>query len=146
MKQKVGMIALVATIFGLTLTSFTSKQDETEWKKMNREERIQYMRQTVLPKMRQEFAAFDPVKYERINCKTCHGEGVTNETYKMPNPKLPKLPSTSKGFAVLMEKDTAIMGFMVHTVKPQMAELLGMPPSMKGVEGFGCGNCHLFEK
>jgi hypothetical protein len=98
--------------------------------------------------MRQVFAAFNSEKYGRINCKTCHGEGATNESFSMPNPKLRKLPSTPEGFQELMEKDSAIMNFMIHQVKPTMAELLGMtqfdPTTNPG--GFGCHNCHMMKQ
>lgn len=127
-----------------TRATSTPTQDTLKWANMDHEQRKVYMRETVLPQMRQTFAAFNEEEYGRINCKTCHGDGATDETFKMPNPKLPKLPSTTEGFMELMKKDSASMAFMMHQVKPQMAELLGLTPSdpMKGIEGFGCTNCH----
>ena len=168
--MKVQLIALLTAImiFGITLActsdskvkTITDKKDSvpavtapaghdsTAWEKMDHEERVQFMRQEVLPKMRQLFAEFDPKEYPRINCKTCHGEGVTNETFEMPNPKLPKLPATSEGFAELMKKDSAAMNFMMHKVKPTMAKLLEIPEfnPETNPKGFGCMNCHTTKK
>jgi hypothetical protein len=164
MKLYLSVILASATIFGFTLACTTPEQkqsttkvvagstalapQEKAWKDMEREERVTYMRTVVLPRMRQLFAEFNPEEFPRINCKTCHGDGATNESFEMPNPKLPKLPSTTEGFQELMKKDSAAMVFMMRKVKPEMAKLLGMPPSdpQTQPDGFGCGNCHTFKK
>ena len=164
MKVQLALIFFSATVFGLTLANCTTEEQSTmrsstamaktsqaqepAWKEMDHEQRVQYMRTVVLPQMRQTFAEFDSEKFGRINCKTCHGDGATNESFEMPNPKLPKLPATTEGFQELMKKDSAIMNFMMHKVKPQMAELLGMAPSdpKANPKGFGCFNCHTMKK
>ena len=53
------------------------------------------MKQYVLPKAKELFAAFDP-KFGEVTCKTCHGDGVDNHTFKMPNPKIKPLPGTEE--------------------------------------------------
>jgi hypothetical protein len=165
MKLQFALILFSATVFGLTLANCTTEERSTmqskaivaksdlaeqqpAWKEMDREQRVQYMRTVVLPQMRQTFAEFNSEKFGRINCKTCHGDGATNESFKMPNPQLPKLPATTEGFQELMKKDSAIMNFMMHKVKPQMAQLLGMSEfdPKSNPEGFGCFNCHTMKK
>lgn len=116
------------------------------WEKMNHDEREEYMRHVVMPKMRKVFADFNADKYGKINCKTCHGDGASDQSFKMPNPKLPKLPKTSEGFSELNNKHPEMMKFMMQTVKPVMASLLQMPQyDMKTGKGFGCSNCHTSE-
>jgi len=159
MKINLFLILFAMTIFGFTLACTaeqttssaigkTTSMQQPAWKDMDREQRVNYMRTVVLPQMRQTFAAFDEERFGRINCKTCHGDGATNESFEMPNPKLPKLPTTTEGFQALMVKDSAIMNFMMHKVKPQMAQLLGMAEfdPQSNPKGFGCFNCHTAKK
>ena len=62
----------------------------------------------------------------------------------MPNPQIWKLPNSKEGWA---KADTSFMKFMMKTVKPKMASLLGMHEfDMKTKTGFGCGNCHTEQK
>jgi hypothetical protein len=78
-----------------------------------------------------------------MNCVTCHGDSAADGSFKMPNPKLPKLPSTSDGFKQLAADKPAVMEFMKNEVKPRMAQMLGAPefnPETK--TGFGCMECH----
>ena len=78
-----------------------------------------------------------------MNCVTCHGDSATEGSFKMPNPKLPKLPSSPDGFKKLAAERPAVMEFMKSEVKPKMAALLGKPeynPATKS--GFGCMECH----
>ena len=94
--------------------------------------------------MKAEFIKFKPEEFEHFGCKTCHGEGIEDHTFKMPNPKIWKLPRSKEGWA---KADTSYLRFMKETVKPRMASLLGMKPfDMKTKTGFGCGNCHTDEK
>src|SRR5690348_4447646 len=68
------------------------------WDKMDHSERMAYMKKVVLPTMRKEFADFDPKHFGKIMCKTCHGAGAEDDSYKMPNPDLPKLPNSKAGW------------------------------------------------
>ncbi len=149
-----GLLLLAAGTGTITLSSFakghlTALKADTvtiDWEKMNHDDREEYMRHVVMPKMRKVFADFDANKYGKINCKTCHGDGASDQSFKMPNPKLPKLPKTSEGFAELNKKHPEMMKFMMETVKPTMASLLNMPPfDPKTHKGFGCSNCHTTE-
>jgi hypothetical protein len=116
------------------------------WKDMAPGQRKAFMKHTVLPTMRDEFQHFDATRFEKFNCKTCHGEGAEDGTFKMPNPKLYKLPGGPDGFSKMMQKDSVILKFMSRTVKPKMAAMLGEPEwTMQTKTGFGCGNCHTRE-
>lgn len=110
---------------------------------MTKDQRIEYMKTTVLPRMKQAFTAFDPDHFDKMNCVTCHGDSATDGSFKMPNPRLPVLPNSPEGFKRLASERPAIMDFMKNEVKPRMAALLGMPewtPETKS--GFACGACH----
>ncbi|MDP4229132.1 MAG: hypothetical protein Q8916_01855 [Bacteroidota bacterium] len=111
---------------------------------MDRSERMAYMKQVVFPTMKPLFAAFDPKKFGNMKCITCHGNGALDDSYKMPNPQIWKLPRTKEGWA---KADTNYMNFMRTTVKVKMADLLGLHPYDKDhKDGFGCGNCHTDEQ
>jgi hypothetical protein len=104
-------------------------------------QRIQFMEEKVLPTMEPLFKAHDPKKFADFGCKTCHGAGVKDDKYDMPNDKLPKLfgPSMPK-----YEKED--VDFMSKTVKPTMAKLLKQPEMSKdNPKGFGCLECHTAE-
>ena len=130
------------------VNKFALAADTTiDWDKMSRTERKQYMKEVVLPKMKKVFHDFDPKRFKDMKCTTCHGNGARTGTFKMPNPQLPKLPATREGFEKLDKKMPKMMEFMSKTVKPTMANLLGMKPfDPKVGSGFGCGNCHTNKK
>jgi hypothetical protein len=116
---------------------------EIAWAQMGKQERIDYMKSVVVPRMKQVFTGFNPDRYAKMNCTTCHGDSATDGTFKMPNPKLPKLPNSPEGFKQLAADKPAVMEFMKNEVKPKMAALLGEPeynPETKS--GFGCIECH----
>jgi cytochrome c553 len=116
---------------------------EVAWPEMNKDQRIDYMKSVVLPRMRQVFTNFSPDHYSKMSCITCHGDSAADGSFKMPNPKLPKLPTTPDGFKQLAADKPAVMDFMKNEVKPKMAALLGTPeynPETKS--GFGCMECH----
>jgi hypothetical protein len=110
---------------------------------MNHEQRLDYIKKSVLPKMKDEFVAFDAKRYAELNCATCHGDGAKDGSFKMPNPKLPKLPADEAGFKKLMEQKPEATKFMGGKVVPGMASLLGEAPfNPQTHEGFGCFECH----
>jgi hypothetical protein len=114
-----------------------------DWMGMARSERRDYMRTVVMPKAKELFVAYDPARYGKMSCGTCHGDGAEDGTFKMPNPKLPRLPPSPEGFKQLIAAKPAACQFMLVKLKPTMAALLGMPvfdPDTR--TGFGCFNCH----
>jgi hypothetical protein len=123
------------------------KADTTiDWAGMSKADKKQYMRDVVMPKMKTLLHDFDTTKYANVKCVTCHGNGARTGEFKMPNPDLPKLPGTKAGWDSLNNGKAAMMKFMSKTMKPTMADLLGIKQyDMKTGTGFGCGNCHTSE-
>jgi hypothetical protein len=116
---------------------------ELGWAEMGKQDRIDYMKAVVLPRMKQAFVHFSPDRYSKMSCMTCHGDSAADGSFKMPNPRLPKLPSTSDGFKKLAADRPAVMEFMKNEVKPKMAALLGKPEyNPETNSGFGCMECH----
>jgi len=113
------------------------------WKDMNHAQRMDFMKHTVFPKMKDEFAGFDAKRYADMNCKTCHGDGAADGSFAMPNAKLPPVPATPDGFKKLMAKKPDACKFMMGKVVPDMAGMLNEPAyDPKTQQGFGCHGCH----
>jgi hypothetical protein len=112
------------------------------WDAMDKAARGKYMKDVVMPKMKEVFTAFDP-KYSDMKCTTCHGSAALSGSFAMPNAELPKLPEDMAKFKELAAKNPKMTEFMLKQVKPEMAKLLNEPewtPETK--TGFGCTNCH----
>jgi hypothetical protein len=78
-----------------------------------------------------------------MSCKTCHGQGALDGSFKMPNPALPKLDATADGFKQLA-KDHAQALDVMRRLTNRMADLLGESPfSTQTGSGFGCFACHV---
>lgn len=111
------------------------------WADMDHEQQEDYMEQTVMPHMKEAFVAFDG-RYADMNCKTCHGAGAEDHTFKMPNPDLPAL-DFSRDPATYTEEEKKAGEFMSSVVVPEMAKLLGTTPYDPATQtGFGCTGCH----
>jgi hypothetical protein len=120
-----------------------------DWEHMKTAEKKKYMKTTVLPEMKKAFVAFDAKAFKKMSCGTCHGDGATDGKFKMPNPKLPKLPQPTDraGFMALQQKKPELVKFMGTVVKPKMAELLGLTEwTPQTPTGFGCYQCHTKEE
>lgn len=110
---------------------------------MDHQQRLEHMKNVVMPKMKELFASFDAKEFGDMKCVTCHGDGAKNQTFKMPNPKLPKLSYTNQ-FKKHMDKTPAMTKFMMEKVVPEMASLIGEEPYNPATQkGFGCGECHV---
>jgi hypothetical protein len=117
-----------------------------KWSDMNKDQRMAYMKQVVLPKMKETFSSFDPKEFEHVTCLTCHGNSAKDGSFKMPNPDLPKL-NPEGSFKKHMDTKPEITKFMMSKVLPQMADLLGTQPYDPQTKiGFGCFGCHSIEK
>ncbi len=134
----------------------TSDQDQAvvgppqvAWKDMTKKQKQTYMKKVVIPTMQPLFAAYDKDEFSTITCLTCHGDGATDSTFKMPNPEIMPLPATPEGFQALMAEKPKAVEFMAKQVKPAMAKLLGEPefdPAHPEAGGFGCMECHTAAK
>jgi len=104
--------------------------------------KLKLMKTKVLPEMGAMFTAFDPQKWPKVECKTCHGKGAEDGTFKMPNPDLPRLDFAHMD--QLSPEKQKIAKFMSEQVKPKMAELVGQQPmGPDNPHGFGCLECHM---
>jgi len=113
------------------------------WKDQTHDERMVTMKKLVFPTMKDEFIRFDPKDFSDMTCATCHGPGAKDKTFKMPNPKLPKLPTTEAGFEKLKKDHPDAVQFMMNTVVPKVAGFVGEQPyDPKTHQGFGCFRCH----
>ncbi|HEY5946081.1 MAG TPA: hypothetical protein VIV40_11350 [Kofleriaceae bacterium] len=116
------------------------------FKDMNADQRMAFMKLTVLPAMKQTFQEFDAKKFADMNCETCHGKAAKDGTFEMPNPDIERLPKPEQFMAYAADpKHAPWVKFMAEKVKPQMAQLLKMsefdPKTETG--DFSCGNCHM---
>ena len=118
-----------------------------EWDKWSKDEKRDYMKAAVMPKMGGLFHDFDSTKYAQAKCVLCHGSGAKNGTFKMPNAELPKLPTAPADFMKVREKSPKMFDFMAQEVVPTMAALVGEKPfDPKTKTGFGCFECHTKKK
>jgi hypothetical protein len=118
---------------------------KVDWANMSLDQRKKLMKTMVLPELKRAFQSFDPKKYKKFTCVTCHGDGATDGKFKMPNAKLPKLPQPTDraGFTALQEKKPELVKFMGTVVTKKVAELIGLPEwSPQTPKGFGCYACH----
>lgn len=116
------------------------------WKDMDATQREAYMKDVVMPRTKELFVAFDP-KYQSMDCKTCHGDGVTDGSFEMPNGKIKPLPNTEEAFMAWVSKEPEAgryAQFMATKLEPLMGELLQVkifdPQTRAG--DFSCSNCH----
>lgn len=114
-----------------------------EWARWTHDDKLQWMKKTVLPKMHDLFVAVDTPRFGDMSCTTCHGHGAVEGNFMMPNSDLPKLDPSPEGFAKLSKTNPKMFEFMVEQVEPTMASLLGEKPyDEKTKLGFNCFRCH----
>jgi hypothetical protein len=102
------------------------------------------MKAVVLPKFKTMFQTFDAKTFDNFDCATCHGEGVKNHKFEMPNPGIFVLPEAPDDFKKLAEKKPEWMKFMPK-VEEEMATTLGLAPfnpAAPDPSQFGCFGCH----
>jgi mono/diheme cytochrome c family protein len=115
---------------------------DVPFESLDHDQRIQFMKEVVVPTMGPLFKNHDAKKYAEFGCITCHGDGAKEGKFIMPNEKLPKLfgPSMDK----FKKEDVEWMG---KEIKPTMAKLLKEEEySEANPKGFGCMECHTPEK
>ena len=106
---------------------------------LDHDQRKQMMHERVVPAMKPLFQQHDATMFSDFGCATCHGDGVADKTFAMPNPKLPELD-----LADTSHYEARDLEFMSKVVKPTMAKLLGEREfSQENPHGFGCLDCHM---
>lgn len=114
--------------------------------KLDHGQRIEFMKQKVVPAMQPVFQKHDAKRYAEFGCITCHGEQAKEGHFDMPNPGLPKIGVSQEFYAKFKPEDLQWMG---QDVLPTMAKLLGEEPSFTEPApkvGFGCAGCHTFDE
>src|SRR5262245_14993955 len=97
-KFSLALFILAAACGGKSAPSTSPKPEEvapaaeTAVKDMSADQRVAFMKLTVLPAMKPTFQGFEATKFAGMNCKTCHGKGADEGSFEMPNPDLPRLP------------------------------------------------------
>jgi len=115
-----------------------------DWATWPHAQKLAYMKSTFIVEERKLFASWEPSRYLNLECQDCHGSGVRDGTFRMPNPDLPKLAPGPEGFKDLAEKEPQVLAFMQKRVVPETARLLGVPDfDFKTHSGFSCYHCHL---
>ncbi|PRQ01208.1 hypothetical protein [Enhygromyxa salina] len=111
------------------------------WADMDRGERMTFMGTKVLPEMKESFKGQG---FDTFKCANCHGEDYKEVDFKIPNDLTPLNPDNPIQSG--MDLDEEMTKFMVSSVLPQMAELLGKETDVTTGKGeFGCLSCHLSE-
>jgi hypothetical protein len=113
---------------------------EKPWAEMDHTERQAYMASAVLPHMQATFGTFDPERFAKVECATCHVTGAARGDFAMPDPGLPNLAHFRREH---MKKHPETVRFMWEKVEPEMHELLG---GKEGVGKFNCRACHPVER
>jgi mono/diheme cytochrome c family protein len=104
-------------------------------------QKIEFMKQKVLPAMESIFKNHDPQKFGEFGCQTCHGAQAAKGKFDMPSVDLPALD-----FEDLSKFKQEDLEWMAQRVKPAMAKLLSRPELVpENLTGFGCQNCHIIE-
>ena len=114
------------------------------WTTWSHEQKLAYMKQTVLPAEREIFGRFEPLRFARMTCETCHGQGARDGSFRMPDPDLPHIVGGRGGFQELIARQPETVRFMQQAVSAETARLLGHPVfDMEKHVGFSCYPCHV---
>jgi hypothetical protein len=126
---------------GTTPGGATGVLPDVPFEQLDHDQRIQFMKEKVVPTMSALFQKHDPEKYKGFDCKTCHGKAAEKGEFHMPNDGLPKL-----NFSDMSKFKPADIEWMKSEIKPQMAKLLREPEfAPDNPQGFGCLHCHTAE-
>src|SRR5580698_4062681 len=97
-----------------------------EWATWSHEQKLAYMKAGFMDAERAVFAAWEPVRYHDLSCRTCHGPAVDGD-YRMPNIELTRPIRGVEGFRELAAQEPEVLRFMQKAVVPATARLLGLP-------------------
>jgi cytochrome c551/c552 len=133
-----GSLLLAAAACGPKSAPANAVLPDVPFEQLDHDQKIQFMKESVVPTMAPLFQAHDGEKFADFGCKTCHGEAADRGHFHMPNDKLPKL-----NLADMSKYKQRDIDFMANEIKPTMAKLLREPEySEAEPQGFGCLHCH----
>ena len=111
---------------------------DVAFEKLDHDQRIEFMKQKVMPVMKPIFQNHDAKDFAEFGCDTCHGKQAKEGHFDMPNPDLPKL-----NFADMSKFKKEDLEWMGKEVEPTMGKILGLELySESNPTGFGCLACH----
>lgn len=111
---------------------------DVPFEELNHDQKIQFMKEKVVPEMGALFKEHDPKEFAEFGCQTCHGPGAEKGEFHMPSAHLPVLDF--KDMSKFKKEDIEWMG---KVIKPKMAALLKESEySPENPNGFGCMHCH----
>lgn len=109
------------------------------WDAMSKERKLEYMDATVMPRTKAAFVAYDPHRYAKLDCVSCHGREAATRGYAMPNPDLLLEPTPwNTTSADPATAPSPMDAFMAGVVTKEMGRLVGRP--------FACFGCHTPER
>jgi hypothetical protein len=115
-----------------------------EWATWSHEQKLAYMKSGFLDAERAIFASWEPVRFKELTCRNCHGPGVADGTFRLPNPDLPHLYPGADGYKELAAHEPEVFAFMQKRLVPETARLLGVPAfDFEAHTGFSCYQCHV---
>lgn len=134
-------LMLVSACHGASSEPVAPGNPPATWSKdLTKQEKVAFMKRSVVPAMSPVFQAHDPTRYARFGCITCHGP-----QNKDPHDFLPKR-IVKDGVPTAFAEKPEIAKFMAMEVVPKMAGALGVAPfDVKTKEGFGCAGCHAMD-
>lgn len=149
--KSLAFVLLLAACGSKTPTTTTPDHDHSHdaevtvpdvpFDQLDHDQRAAFMKQKVVPAMTPIFQNHDAKAFADFGCKTCHGEGVKDHKFDMPNDKLPKL-----NFNDMSKFKKEDVEWMKTEVLPTMAKLLKQEVySPENPKGFGCLECHTQE-
>jgi cytochrome c553 len=119
----------------------TAALPDAPWDSLDHDQRIQFMKQKVVPAMKPIFQNHDAKAFAEFGCVTCHGAQAKEGHFDMPNPGLPKL-----NFNDMSKFKKEDIEWMEKEVLPTMGNTLGKQLYSKdNPKGFGCLACHTME-
>jgi cytochrome c553 len=122
-------------------TAAVATLPDVAFDQLDHDQRIEFMKQKVMPAMQPVFQNHDAKKYADFTCKTCHGSQAAEGHFDMPSTETPKL--NFKDMGKWKKED---LEWMSKEVKPAMAKLLARPEfTPENPKGFGCQDCHTTE-
>jgi hypothetical protein len=138
-------MAMRARTLGLVLALVScGPRAPVAWGAMNQDQKMEYMKASVMPQMLAVFSEYDAHKYPKVGCAPCHSRDRA-VGWKMPNPDLALDPScldTSVpqvyGSPEAAQANAKMIAFMRDRVVPAMSAAMG--------RRVDCFDCHAKER